>query len=151
MSKNLEYCSKVAAGDFNLDTFVPLDDAWKDERGEIRNVVQAPIGSVSRLGSRRGSVRANHWHRTDWHYALVEYGRVLYFERAIGDTEIPVPRMFTAGEMFFTPPNREHAMLFVEDTALYTFQNRRRTHEEHEADLVRVEFVTPAVVDRYLP
>lgn len=151
MTKNLEYCTRVDAEDYSVDTFVPLDDVFENANGEIRNLVQAPIGAVSRIGSKRGSVRANHWHRTDFHYAIVEYGKVLYFERAVGETEVPTPRLFGHGQMFFTPPNREHAMLFVEDTVIYTFAKRRRTHEEHEADVVRVEFVTPTVIDKYLP
>lgn len=151
MTENRKYTDRVAAGDYPSDPFVPLDDKFKNDNGEILNVLFSECRSVARIGSFRGKVRANHWHRTDWHYALVESGQVLYFERAVGDTEVPTPRLFAAGQMFFTPPNREHAMLFMEDTVIYTLAKNVRTHEEHEADVVRVEFVTPAVIDKYIP
>lgn len=152
MSQTQQYNDLVAAGGLPHDSRVPLDDFFANEKGEIRNLVLAPVGSVARIGSKRGTVRANHWHRTDWHYAIVEYGKVLYFEREVGSSDVPEPRAYGPGDMFYTPPGREHAMLFAEDTVIYTFAKNRRTHDEHEADVVRVDgFVTAAVVDKYLP
>lgn len=151
LTDNRIYTDAVAAGNYPSDAKVALDDCFVNEKGTILNVLFTPVASVARIGSHRGQVRANHWHRTDWHYALVESGKVLYFERPVGSTEVSEPRAFKAGEMFFTPPNREHAMLFAEDTVIYTFAKNVRTHEEHEADVVRVEYVTSEVIDRYLP
>ncbi len=130
---------------------VPLDHSFADKRGEIRNLLLTPITSVAEITSVRGSVRANHYHKTDWHYAYVVSGKVLYFERGLGDEDVPEPTAFYPGEMFFTPPMVEHAMLFAEDSKIITFARNVRSHDNHEADLVRVEVVTPAVVDKYLP
>ncbi len=142
---NDEYAARVAAGDYPDDRHVMLGDVFEDARGSISIVLLTQIGSVARIHSVAGAVRANHYHRTDFHYALVEDGQVLYFERAIGDTIIPEPTIFGPGQMFFTPPLREHAMLFSEATVIYTFSRRKRDHESHESDVVRVDFVTPAV------
>jgi oxalate decarboxylase/phosphoglucose isomerase-like protein (cupin superfamily) len=151
MTENRKYTEAVAAGHVTEGGAVPLDDRFVNENGEILNVLFGKFQSVARLGSKRGAVRANHWHRTDDHYALVEYGRVLYFERAVGATEVPEPAAFGPGQMFYTPPGREHAMLFTEDTVIYTFAKNVRTHDEHEADLVRVPFVTQEIARRFLP
>lgn len=151
MTENRKYTDRVSIQDYPADPRVPLDDFFKNEKGEILNVLFGESKSVARIGSYAGQVRANHWHRTDWHYALVESGKVLYFYRGVGETEVKPPLVFKAGEMFFTPPNLEHAMLFTEDTVIYTFARNVRTHDEHEADVVRVEFVTPFVIDKYLP
>lgn len=150
MSKNHDYTSAVNAGAFPDDPKVPLDDYYADQRGIIQNVILSPITSVARIRSVRGSVRANHYHLTDWHYALVESGRVLYFEREIGATDIPEPKRYGPGEMFFTPPMKEHTMLFTEDSVIYTFARNVRSHESHESDLVRVEFITPEIAAEYL-
>ena len=150
MTENRQYTAAVESGVFPHGSDVPLDDAFSDQRGEIRNIVLDPIGSVARIHSKRGAVRANHWHRTDWHYALVEDGQVLYFERPAFASAIPEPQVFGPGQMFFTPPMREHAMLFAVDSTIFTFSRLARTHEAHEGDLVRVSFITPEIAAEFL-
>ena len=151
MTANKQYTAAVDVGLFPETTSVPLDDSFKDERGEITNLLLTPITSVARITSRKRDTRANHYHRTDWHYAFVESGCVLYFERAIGDDKIPEPKTYGPGSMFFTPPNREHCMLFAEDSVIFTFAKNVRDHETHEADLVRVSIITPELAARFVP
>jgi quercetin dioxygenase-like cupin family protein len=148
---NKEYTALVDGGAFPPVTTVPIDPGFVDARGEIRNLLLTPITSVAVIDSKRGSVRANHYHRTDWHYAYVISGKVLYFERAIGATDVSDPVAYTAGDMFFTPPMREHTMLFAEDSVIMTFAKNVRDHATHEADLVRVEVVSPDTAARYVP
>lgn len=131
-------------------TLVPLNTPFEDNRGYIQNLLLSPITSVARITSKRGTVRANHYHLTDWHYAFVEAGEILYFERPIDSSTIPDPIKVRPGTMFFTPPNVEHAMLFIEDTVFFTFAKNIRSHESHESDLVRVEFITHEIAEKFL-
>lgn len=140
---NQEYVSAVERGEYPGHPALPTEVAFADDRGTIKNVLLTPVSSFSELRSKAGTVRANHWHRTDWHYAYVVSGKVLYFERAVGETEIPTPTVFYPGDAFFTPPNREHAMVFPIDTVIVTLARNVRNHENHEADLVRVSFISP--------
>lgn len=151
MTNNLKYAQLVDQSQFPTEAEVPLDDFFKDDRGEITNLLLTPITSVARITSKAGSVRANHYHKTDWHYAFVESGKILYFERDIGALEVPEPKVFEPGQMFFTRPNVEHAMLFPKDSVFYTFAKNIRSHDNHESDLERVSFVTPEVIARYIP
>lgn len=150
MSENQKYTKAVDGGEYPTDPAVPIDPGFSDERGEICNLLLTPITSVAEIVSKKGSVRANHLHRTDWHYAYVVKGEVFYFERPPGSAEVPAPRRFGPGEMFFTPPGVEHAMLFSEDSTIMTFAKNVRTHDNHEADLERVVFVTPEVAAKYV-
>jgi dTDP-4-dehydrorhamnose 3,5-epimerase-like enzyme len=129
---------------------VPIDSGFIDARGEIKNLLLTPITSVAEIRSVRGAVRANHYHLTDWHYAYVLSGQVLYFERDIDSTDMRTPTEINPGQMFFTPPMREHAMLFTQDSVIMTFAKNIRSHDNHESDLVRVNFVTPEVVAKFL-
>ena len=95
-------------------------------------------GTVSVLECPAGSVRANHWHREDRHWLYIVTGGVDYYERPIGATELPEPQLFEAGDMIYTPPMVEHALKFTRDTILVSMSDRSRTHEEHEADVVRL-------------
>jgi quercetin dioxygenase-like cupin family protein len=150
MTLNQKYANSVDTGTYPTDVTVPLDDSFVDQRGEILNILLSPITSIARITSKKGSVRANHFHKTDWHYAFVESGKVLYFEREIGSQSVPEPLVFVPGQMFFTKPNIEHAMLFVEDSTIYTFAKNIRSHDNHESDLIRVSFVTQEIIDQYV-
>jgi len=150
MSKNLIYTKSVEEGRYPKDNFVPIDDTFIDERGEISNLLLTKINSVARICSRAGSVRANHYHKTDWHYAFVESGEILYFERSVGSINIPLPVKYNSGQMFYTKPNVEHAMLFTKDTVFYTFATNIRNHENHESDVVRVSFITKDIVEKFV-
>jgi dTDP-4-dehydrorhamnose 3,5-epimerase-like enzyme len=145
-----EYNKAVADGNWPNDPTVPKEPAFVDERGEITNLALLDIGAVSEIETHRGDIRANHYHREDWHFAYVVRGAVAYFQRDIGDSTIPAPRMYIPGEVFFTPPMKEHAMLFLDESVIITWSKRRRDHESHEADVVRVEFITPDVAAKYL-
>jgi dTDP-4-dehydrorhamnose 3,5-epimerase-like enzyme len=89
-----------------------------------------------------GSIRANHYHKTDWHYTFVLSGEVEYYWRNIDAKTVPNVRVFSKGTMFFTPPLLEHAMVFRQDALIVTFaKNARSEHQTHEDDLIRVELV----------
>ena len=120
------------------------DEPFESVAGVIDNLKHGGLsGSVSVLYCDRGSVRARHYHREDDHTLYVVEGEVEYYERAIGASECPEPQRFYERDMFHTPPMREHAMRFPEGAILVSMSSRSRTHEEHEADVVRVEFKLP--------
>lgn len=146
-----DYVAAVERGDYPFDPLVPpRSDKFVDTRGTIENLLVIPTAHASLIDSVKGAVRANHWHRTDWHFTYVLTGAVQYFHRAVGGDSFRTAK-YVAGQMFFTPPNREHAMLFLERTLAITFARNVRTHAAHEDDVVRVEnFVTPEVAARWL-
>jgi len=143
---NEEYTSAVDRGEWPSDPTVPLPAPFVNHNGSIQNLVLKPMRSVTALTSVKGAVRANHYHKTDWHYTYVASGRVAYYERAIGAEDVPEPTVYGPGQMFFTPPLREHTMVFLEDSLIITMAKNVRSHEEHEADLVRVQVIDPALV-----
>lgn len=144
------FTSTVDRGEVPASTKVPLPTPFVNGSGEIQNILLKPMRSAAVITSRRGAVRANHYHMTDWHYAYVVSGAVLYFERDVGSPVIPRPLTFGPGTMFFTPPMREHAMLFADATVLVTLAKNVRSHAEHEADVVRVRFITPDIASEYV-
>jgi len=148
---NMEYAREVDQGRFPPSTLVSIDTGFVDARGEIKNLLLTPITSVAEIRSVRGAIRANHYHLTDWHYTYVVSGQVLYFEREVGASEVPQHQVINPGQMFFTPPMREHAMLFSQDSLIMTFAKNIRSHENHESDLVRVTVVSPQLAAELVP
>lgn len=147
----IAYQEAVDRGDWPGNPRVPLEPRFENSAGWIQNLLLRGCRSVAAILSLRGSRRANHFHKTDWHYTYVASGTVFYFERAVGFDEMPEPLVFRTGEVFFTPPMREHCMLFAEDTLIVTMARNERSHDKHEDDVERVEFVTQKIARQYVP
>lgn len=136
---NKEYSNAVDSGQFPTDPSVPLADRFTDDRGFIQNILHSPINSVAIIESKAGSVRSNHYHKTDSHYLYVLSGKVEYSERHINGSNVIV-KTYGPGEMFFTGPQKVHKVMFLEDTVLLSLAKNVRDHEHHEQDVVRMEF-----------
>ena len=117
---------------------VPLDPPFADPRGEIQPLVDLPMESCVLIRSKKGTVRANHYHRTDWHFCYVLSGSIEYYQRPHGSDKIPEKVLVKTGELFFTRPMVDHAMVFPEDTVFLTLGRNSRSQEAYEADVVRI-------------
>lgn len=140
--KNKEYTDCVSKDIWPIDKLVPLDEPFEDARGKIQNLIlSSGITSVAVITSKAGSIRSNHYHKTDWHYLYVVSGSMEYYERVVdGGDKNANPIIVKTGQMVFTPPNQVHKTVFLEDTVLMSFAKNIRDHEHHEEDVVRVEF-----------
>lgn len=127
--------------DWPQEVIVQLEGAHEDERGYIQPLCDLPMKSASLIFSKKGTVRANHFHHTDWHYCYVVSGRIEYSHRTAGSDEPPEVVEIKQGGMFFTPPKVEHAMVFPEDTLFLTLSRNPRDQASYEADVERIELV----------
>jgi quercetin dioxygenase-like cupin family protein len=123
------------------DVVRPLEAPYEDARGSIQPILSEEVRDVAIIRSVKGAVRGNHYHRTDSHHSYVMSGSLEYVWRPLGSAEAPARRVIRAGEMFFTPPMVEHAMVFLEDTVFLNLSANPRAHEDYEADVVRVALV----------
>ncbi len=126
---------------------VKMGDSHDDERGSIQPLFDLPTKSVVLITSKKGTVRANHYHLTDWHYCYITEGEIDYYHRPHGSQEAPEKVTVKTGQLFFTPPMIEHAMVFVEDTTFFTFGRNPRDQETYEADVRRIEMIDPNMID----
>ena len=115
-----------------------------DARGAIQNLIDAPFGSAAVISSVKGAIRANHYHATDYHYCWLQRGRLRYYQRPVGSDAPPACRIIEAGELYYTPPRYEHAMLFLEDSVFFVFSKHSRDMAHYEADTVRIPSIVPA-------
>lgn len=125
---------------------VELPAHHQSDAGMIQNLLELPCGGVGLIASKTNAVRANHWHREDWHYLYVVQGSFVYFWRPVGSESKPERMTVKEGELLYTPPREEHAMWFREPTVMVSMSRLPRTHDSHEADVVRLE--TPLVRPR---
>lgn len=120
---------------------VTLPAAFEDARGSIQPLVDIDMKSAVLISSRKGTVRANHYHRTDWHFCYVVEGCIEYHHRPHGSDAEPEVLRVEKGQMVFTPPMVDHAMRFPEDTVFLTLGRNPRDQASYEADVVRVPLV----------
>jgi quercetin dioxygenase-like cupin family protein len=125
---------------------VELDPPHADERGAIQSLVNFPMKNLSLITSKKGTVRSNHYHVTDWHYMYVLSGSFEYYYRPTGSAEDPKMVVVKQGDMIFTPPMEDHATVFLEDSLLLVVSRNPRDQESYEADVRRVTLVDPASI-----
>ena len=130
--------------DILQNPILPLKKPYRDDRGIIQNLVslnESQMRSAVLIESKKGSLRANHYHKVDWHYCYIISGSIEYYYRPTNSDKEPIKILINAGQVFYTPPMVEHAMVFPEDTIFLTLGGGTRIHEDYENDLVRVNLV----------
>ena len=122
---------------------IDLEKPFRDDRGEIQPIVDAMMRSAVMIHSRAGSMRANHYHKTDWHYCYVISGEIDYYHRKT-NSSLPKKKITVKkGQMVFTPPMVDHAMVFNVETTFLTLSRNFRDQKTYESDVVRIELIDP--------
>ena len=104
------------------EPLINLSSPCVDKRGSIQPLVDLMMKSAVMINSKAGSLRANHYHKTDWHYCYVISGQIEYFHRKLNS-------------------KKEHCMKFPVETLFLTLSRNPRDQETYEADVVRVNLV----------
>ena len=118
---------------------------FTDERGAITKILDdgktAPK-SILIITSKAGTVRANHYHKTDAHYCYMLSGKMEYFEKPVNADDSKIESaVLIAGDMIYSPPMAVHAFRFLEDTIWVVIALNSRHQAAYEADTVRVKFI----------
>jgi len=132
-------------GQWPVGPLVSLPAPFEDMRGVIQTLVDGGIHSIQIITSKAGTVRANHYHRTDSHHMYVIKGTMKYFHRPAGDTSAPSWVYVKEGQMVFSPPRVEHAVEFIEDSVFLNITGKPRDQGSYEDDLVRVDLHKPFI------
>ena len=106
-----------------------------------KKILDGNFSSCIEIYSKKGTTRANHYHKEDWHYCYLINGAIDYYFREVGDSSQPKMVTIKPGQVFYTPSMVEHAMYFSEDSVFLTLGGDTRSSEDYEADLVRVNLI----------
>lgn len=133
------------------EPIVALEKPFVDVRGSIQPLVDMMMKSAVLIESKKGAFRANHYHKTDWHYCYVLEGCIEYYHRPTGSTGEPKVIRVEAGQMVFTPPMVDHGMKFPMDTKFLTLSRNPRDQASYEADVVRINMVDTSGLATWKP
>ncbi len=119
-----------------METITHVGCAFKDNRGEIYNLFEGQLSHVAMITSKRGSVRANHYHKLDHQYIYLVSGA---YETHSVDVRNPSKRQVLnvrQGDIVDTPPMIAHVQKFTEDSVFLAFSTRLREEGKYEDDTI---------------
>ena len=107
------------------------DDEFVDNRGKISNhELTEPINMIGLIESKKGTIRANHYHPQQEQKCLFTKGQIIEIFQDILNPNAPkVTQVVNEGQLSIIKPNVAHTMVFSKDS---TFLNLVRGEREHE-------------------
>jgi len=141
MNSNIDPLTDEEMKNWPINPLVDMEKPFVDVRGSIQPLVDSLMKSAVMIESKAGSLRANHYHKTDWHYCYVISGKIEYYYKKLNSNEKPELIVVETGNMIFTPPLVEHCMKFPLDTLFLTLSRNPRDQETYESDVVRVNLI----------
>ena len=107
------------------------ENLFKDTRGTISNhELTEPINLIGLIDSKKGTIRANHYHPQQEQKCLFTKGQIIeVFQDIINPNSPKVTQVVNAGQLSVIKPNVAHTMVFTKDT---TFLNLVRGERDHE-------------------
>jgi quercetin dioxygenase-like cupin family protein len=112
---------------------------FKDDRGYLLKILDKGFSSCIEIFSKKGSIRANHYHKRDEHFCYVLKGKILFFYRNRNKRAKLNYKVMKKGDLFFTTFNQEHVAYFLKNTHFLSFSTRKRSQIDYENDLVRLD------------
>ena len=117
---------------------------FKDKRGWLKKIIDGNFSSCIEIYSKKGTIRANHYHKRDRHFIYIINGEILYFYKNRKKNSKIKFGLMKKNDLFFTPAMQEHMAYFTKNTHFLAFSTRKRTKFDYEKDLIRVN------MDEYL-
>ena len=115
-----------------------IGKTFKDKRGWLKKILDGNFSSCIEIYSKKGSVRANHYHKKDTHFIYVINGEILYFYKDRKRRAKTRFKLMKKNDLFFTPAMQEHMAYFTKNTHFLAFSTRKRTKFDYEKDLIKV-------------
>jgi nucleoside-diphosphate-sugar epimerase len=106
------------------------DNEFIDARGKISNhELTEPINLIGLIDSKKGTIRANHYHPQQEQKCLFTKGQIIeVFQDILNPNSPKITQVVNEGQLSIIKPNVAHTMVFTKDT---TFLNLVRGEREH--------------------
>ena len=106
-------------------------DLFIDKRGKISNhELTEPINLIGLIDSKKGTIRANHYHPQQEQKCLFTKGQIIeVFQDIVNPNSPKITQVVNEGQLSVIKPNVAHTMVFTKDT---TFLNLVRGERDHD-------------------
>ena len=117
----------------DLEYIIKGGKEFIDERGKISNFeLTEPINLIGYIESKKGTVRANHYHPIQEQKCLLIKGKyVSVIKDLIEPNAIIETKIISEGEIAVIQPNVIHTMVFLEDSIFLNLVRGEREHQNY--------------------
>jgi nucleoside-diphosphate-sugar epimerase len=109
------------------------ENLFVDDRGVISNhELTEPINLIGMIESKKGTIRANHYHPQQEQKCLFTKGQIIeVFQDIINPNAPKITQVVNAGQLSVIKPNVAHTMVFTKDTTFLNLVRGERNHENY--------------------
>ena len=119
-----------------------IEPAFEDQRGVIANILEEPISHVAIITSKKGSIRANHYHPDQTQYVYLISGRYESISKNIKDEKAKTQTQVIEPEnLVITPPMVAHAWKVLEDSVMLNLTTGRRDKENFSEHTIKYKLI----------
>lgn len=116
-----------------LEFIIKGDKEYIDTRGKISNYeLTEPINLIGYIESKKGTVRANHYHPIQEQKCLLVKGKYISVIKDLSVDNAPIEtQIIKQGDIAVIKPNVAHTMVFLEDSVFLNLVNGEREHANY--------------------
>ena len=109
------------------------EDEYIDSRGKISNhELTEPINLIGLIDSKKGTMRANHYHPQQEQKCLFTKGQIIeVFQDLLNPNSPKITQVVNEGQLSVIKPNVAHTMVFTKDTAFLNLVRGEREHKNY--------------------
>ena len=117
----------------NLEQSFKGENEFIDYRGKISNYeLTEPINLIGYIESKKGTVRANHFHPIQEQKCLLVRGQYIsVYKDLINEKSNKITHLVNEGDLIVTKPNVAHSMVFTKDSIFLNLVRGEREHENY--------------------
>ena len=117
----------------DLEHVVEGKNLFIDKRGTISNhELTEPINLIGMIESKKGTIRANHYHPQQEQKCLFTKGQIIeIFQDIINPNSPKITQVVNEGQLSIIKPNVAHTMVFTKDTTFLNLVRGERNHENY--------------------
>jgi nucleoside-diphosphate-sugar epimerase/SAM-dependent methyltransferase/quercetin dioxygenase-like cupin family protein len=126
---------------------------YMDERGTISNYeLTEPINLIGLIDSKKGAIRANHYHPIQEQKCLLISGKYISVIKDLSTPNAPIStKVIYPGDVAIIKPNVAHTMVFTEDSVFLNLVRGERDHENYGiTHTIPKEIVSREFADRLI-
>ena len=117
----------------NLEQIFIGQNEFVDQRGKISNYeLTEPINLIGYIESKKGTIRANHYHPIQEQKCILIKGQFISVYRdLLNDKTQKITHVVNEGDLIVTKPNVAHAMVFSKDSIFLNLVRGEREHKNY--------------------
>jgi len=124
---------------------VKISTSYSDARGDITDILRNDaVEYATLITSKRGAVRANHYHEHTFQYVYLLEGRMRIVSQMPGEPQEEV--VLEKGDLIVNRPLERHAFEAIDDCTMLVLTRGPRGGEDYEKDTFRLD--APLIVPK---